>query len=102
MTIGKGIAGGFPFAAFAVSASVEKQLKKGCHGGTFCGNALACAVAAALISHLRAENMADKVARTGKFMIDGLHKLKDKYPSLIEPIRGKIFFVPVSWVQTTW
>jgi hypothetical protein len=35
-------------------------------------------VAAALISHRRAENMADKVARTGKFMIDGLHKLKCK------------------------
>lgn len=50
---------------------------------------LACAVAAALISHRRAENMADKVARTGKFMIDGLHKLKDKYPSLFGPIRGK-------------
>ena len=33
--------------------------------------------------------MADKVARSGIFMIDGLHKLRDKYSSLIEPIRGK-------------
>ena len=92
MTMGKGIAGRFPFAAFAalaVSASVDKQLNKGGHSGTFCGKPLACAVAAALISHRRAENMADKVARTGKFMIDGLHKLKDKYPSLFGPIRGK-------------
>jgi acetylornithine/N-succinyldiaminopimelate aminotransferase len=92
MTMGKGIAGRFPFAAFAalaVSASVDKQLNKGGHSGTFCGKPLACAVVAALISHLRAENMADKVARTGKFMIDGLHKLKDKYPSLFGPIRGK-------------
>ena len=41
MTMGKGIAGGFPFAAFAVSASVDRQLTKGDHGGTFCGNPLA-------------------------------------------------------------
>ena len=89
MTMGKGIAGGIPFAAFAVSASVDKQLTKGDHGGTFCGNPLACAVAAAVVDHLRAENMADKVARSGKLMIDGLHKLRDKYPRLIGPIRGK-------------
>ena len=89
MTMGKGIAGGFPFAAFAVSASVDKQLSKGDHGGTFCGNPLACAVAAAVVDHLRAENMADKVARSGELMIDGLHKLRDKYPSLIGSIRGR-------------
>ena len=89
MTMGKGIAGGFPFAAFAVSASVDRQLTKGDHGGTFCGNPLACAVAAAVVDHLRAENMADNVARSGKLMIDGLHKLRDKYPRLIGPIRGK-------------
>ncbi len=89
MTMGKGIAGGFPFAAFAVSASVDKQLSKGDHGGTFCGNPLACAVAAAVVDHLRAENMADKVARSGELMIDGLHKLRDKYPSLIGAIRGR-------------
>ena len=89
MTMGKGIAGGFPFAAFAVSASVDKQLSKGDHGGTFCGNPLACAVATAVVNHLRAENMADKVARAGELMMDGLHKLRKKYPNLIGPIRGK-------------
>ncbi|MDA1290865.1 MAG: aminotransferase class III-fold pyridoxal phosphate-dependent enzyme, partial [Proteobacteria bacterium] len=66
-----------------------KQLSKGDHGGTFCGNPLACAVAAAVVDHLRAENMADKVARSGELMIDGLHKLRDKYPSLIGAIRGR-------------
>ena len=89
MTMGKGIAGGFPFAAFAVSASVDKQLSKGDHGGTFCGNPLACAVATAVVNYLRDENMADKTAKSGEIMIDGLRKLRKKYPSLIGPIRGK-------------
>ena len=89
MTMGKGIAGGFPFAAFAVSRSVDKQLSKGDHGGTFCSNPLACAVAAAVVNHLQVEKIADKVARSGELMIDGLHKLRKKYPHLIGPIRGK-------------
>jgi len=89
MTMGKGIAGGFPFAAFAVSASVDKQLSMGDHGGTFCGNPLACAVAAAVVNHLQSENIAERVASSGELLIDGLHKLQERYPSLIGPIRGK-------------
>jgi acetylornithine/N-succinyldiaminopimelate aminotransferase len=89
MTMGKGIAGGFPFAAFAVSANVDRQLSKGDHGGTFCGNPLACAVATAVVNHLRDENIADKVAKAGELMVDGLQKLRTKYPSLMGAIRGK-------------
>tara|TARA_B110000858_G_scaffold198514_1_gene266000 strand:+ start:14430 stop:15632 length:1203 start_codon:yes stop_codon:yes gene_type:complete len=89
MTMGKGIAGGFPFAAFAVSQSVDKQLSKGDHGGTFCGNPLACAVATAVVNHLQAANIADKVVKSGELVIIGLHKLRKKYPNLIGPIRGK-------------
>lgn len=89
MTMGKGIAGGFPFAAFAVSADVDKRLSLGDHGGTFCGNPLACAVATAVVGYLQAENIAPKVARSGELLVAGLHKLKEKYPNLIGPIRGK-------------
>lgn len=89
MTMGKGIAGGFPFAAFAVSESVDKRLSKGDHGGTFCGNPLACAVATAVVNHLQTENMADKVVKSGELMIDGLHRLRKKYPDLMGVIRGR-------------
>src|SRR5690606_35390726 len=40
MTMGKGIAGGFPSAAFAVSASVASRLGRDDLGGTYCGNPL--------------------------------------------------------------
>ena len=89
MTMGKGIAGGFPFAAFAVSESVDRQLGMGDHGGTFCGNPLACAVATAVVNHLQDENVADRVVVAGKLLIDGLHKIKVKYSELVGPVRGK-------------
>ncbi len=89
MTMGKGIAGGFPFAAFAVSESVDRQLGMGDHGGTFCGNPLACAVATAVVNHLQDENVADRVVVAGKLLIDGLQKIKVKYSELVGPVRGK-------------
>ncbi len=89
MTMGKGIAGGFPFAAFAISASVDSRLSKGDHGGTFCGNPLACSVATAVIDHLVSEKIADKVAVSGERLMTGLLALRRRYPSVIGAIRGK-------------
>lgn len=88
MTMGKGIAGGFPFAAFAVSADVDSRLSKGDHGGTFCGNPLACSVAAAVVGYLDAQNMADQVARSGRLLMDGLLALRRQYPDSIGSVRG--------------
>ncbi len=88
LTMGKGIAGGFPFAAFAVSESVDRQLSKGDHGGTFCGNPLACAVATAVVDYLLRENMADRAAVSGKLLLAGLERMGLKYPSLVGSIRG--------------
>ena len=45
LTMAKGIAGGLPLGAFAVSEEVSAKMEPGDHGGTYCGNPLACAVA---------------------------------------------------------
>jgi len=39
------IRGGFPLGAFAMTDAVAGRLEAGDHGGTYCGNPLACAVA---------------------------------------------------------
>jgi len=89
MTMGKGIAGGFPFAAFAVSLEVDRQLSKGDHGGTFCGNPLACSVAAAVVQYLSTANIAERVAESGQLLINGLLQLRERFPGLIGEVRGK-------------
>lgn len=89
ITMGKGLAGGFPIAAFAISKTVSNLIEKGDHGGTYCGNPLGCAVAAAVVSHLTGNNLDEQVARKGKIMEAKLCGLAEKYPDLIKEVRGR-------------
>lgn len=88
LTMGKGIAGGFPFAAFAVSQDIDAQLEKGDHGGTYCGNPLGCAVATAVVEYMQLHNVADAVAVRGERLLQKLSDLGKLYPTLIESVRG--------------
>jgi acetylornithine/N-succinyldiaminopimelate aminotransferase len=88
MTMAKGIAGGFPFAAFAVSAEVNAQIQKDDHGGTFCGNPLGCALSKVVIDYLLEHNIASRVELSGQFMLRALHDLQQRFPNLIKTVRG--------------
>jgi acetylornithine/N-succinyldiaminopimelate aminotransferase len=85
----KGIAGGFPFGAFAMSEAVAAKLEPGDHGGTYCGNPLGCAVAASVIRHLIEHDIASNVKKIGNFALDYMEKWIKKYPEIINEVRGK-------------
>ncbi len=89
LTMAKGIAGGFPFGAFAMSEAVAAKLEPGDHGGTYCGNPLGCAVAVAVIRHLLEHNIAGHVERMGGLALKCLHAWMEAYPELITAVRGR-------------
>ena len=89
LTMGKGIAGGFPFAGFAVTDEVSKSLNIGDHGGTFCGNPLGCAVAYAVVDFLISHNIAESVKQMAHHLEAPLQSLKARYPHLIKKLRGR-------------
>ncbi len=89
LTMGKGIAGGFPFAAFAVSHRVDQLLARGDHGGTYCGNPLGCAVAESVVKYLIGNHVAEKASESGDYLLAGLQLLQKKYPQLFLSVRGR-------------
>jgi len=89
LTMAKGIAGGFPFGAFAMTEEVAAKIDIGDHGGTYCGNPLGCAVSHAVINYLVTNNVSENVERVGKFAIETMNGWQDQFPELITDVRGK-------------
>jgi len=88
LTMAKGIAGGFPLGAFAVTEDVASRLEAGDHGGTYCGNPLACAVAAAVIGHLVDNDVAARVAELGRSALDEMSSWVAAYAGVVTAARG--------------
>ena len=89
LTMAKGIAGGIPFGAFAVSEAVAAKLEQGDHGGTYCGNPLACAVAHGVIKYLLENDVPDNVKAMGALTLNRMGEWQREYPKVITDVRGK-------------
>ena len=60
----------------------------GTHGSTFGGNPLAMAVGNAVLDIIFEKDFFKNVEKKGEYFQDGLKKIKDKYPKIIEEVRG--------------
>lgn len=89
LTMAKGIAGGFPFGAFAMTEKVARAFEIGDHGGTYCGNPLGCAVAHAVIQYLVENKVSENVAVMEAICLETMESWKKRFPSAIRDIRGK-------------
>lgn len=85
ITMAKGIANGFPMGAVLIAPSIEP--KKGMLGTTFGGSHLACAAAIATAEVMLADNLMERAAQTGAYLLDGLAKLKER--GLVSDVRGR-------------
>lgn len=89
LTMGKGIAAGFPFAGFAVTQAVSGAIEPGDHGGTYCGNPLGCAVSLAVVKFIQDAQIVEKVITSGQHLLGGLERLALKFPLLVREARGR-------------
>lgn len=87
MLMAKGIASGFPLSAIASRKDIMDKWPPGTHGGTFGGNAVACAAGIATIKAMKEEHMVRNAARLGPVLLGGLRDLQEEYP-VIGDVRG--------------
>jgi acetylornithine/N-succinyldiaminopimelate aminotransferase len=86
--IAKGIGGGFPVGACLVNKKVAVGMKPGTHGSTFGGNPLAMSIGNAVLDIILKKGFLENVQKVGKYFENHLNEIKDKYPDIIEEIRG--------------
>ena len=89
MTAAKGLGGGVPIGAFMATEEVANAFSPGDHGTTFGGNPLVCAAANAVLTAMEEEGILANVQVIGAYMLAALRQLQDKYPQLIQEVRGK-------------
>ncbi|KRB58855.1 acetylornithine aminotransferase [Rhizobium sp. Root708] len=89
MAVAKGIGGGFPLGACLATAEAASGMKAGTHGSTYGGNPLAMAVGNAVLDVVLEEGFLQQVRDVSLVFRQGLASLKDRYPDVIEDVRGE-------------
>ncbi|GAA4213397.1 aspartate aminotransferase family protein [Actinocatenispora rupis] len=83
----KGLASGFPLSAMAASAELMARAWPGSQGGTYGGNAVACAAALATLDVIADEGLVDNSAVLGERLLDGARAVAKGYEQ-IGDVRG--------------
>ncbi|MCR4406476.1 MAG: aminotransferase class III-fold pyridoxal phosphate-dependent enzyme [Anaerolineae bacterium] len=99
MIMAKGLASGFPLSGIAAKPQLMEAWITGSHGGTYGGNAVSCAAAAATIRVIREEKLVENSAHMGEYLLARLKVLQEKYP-VIGEVRGLGLMVACEFTST--
>jgi len=87
ITLAKSIAGGMPLSAVVTSAEIMDGVTPGTIGGTYCGNAVACASALAVIEEMEREDYPAKARKIADKIMSTWNEWKEKY-EVVGDVRG--------------
>jgi predicted acetylornithine/succinylornithine family transaminase len=82
-SLAKGIGGGFPLGAMAVTERLAKALPPGSHASTFGGNPLACAAGLAVLRIIDDEALVENALRLGGYLGDRLTEMDARLSSTV-------------------
>ena len=98
MASAKGIGGGFPMGVCLATDEAAKGMTPGTHGTTYGGNPLAMAVGNAVLDVILEEGFIEEVRRKALVFKQSLASLADRYPDVIEAIRGEGLLIGLKMV----
>lgn len=97
VTVAKSLAGGLPISGVVGKAEIMDAPAPGGLGGTYGGNALACAAALAVIEAFEQEDLLARGEKLAAQLREGLVNLQQKYPFIGE-VRGLGFMLAMEIV----
>ncbi|MEW6402411.1 MAG: aminotransferase class III-fold pyridoxal phosphate-dependent enzyme [Chloroflexota bacterium] len=87
MAVAKGIASGVPLSGVITRSELAAKWTPGSHGGTYGGNALACAAAVATLKVICEEGLVQNAEARGEQLRTRLRDLQTRYP-VMGDVRG--------------
>jgi len=94
----KGIASGLPLSGILAPRMLLEQLTPGSHGGTYGGNAVACAAALATLDVIDDERLAERAGRVGERMLTALRAAAVNHPHVAE-VRGRGLMLAIEFAD---
>jgi 4-aminobutyrate aminotransferase len=94
----KGIADGFPLAAFTTRDEIAATFQPGDHMSTFGGNPVSCAAAIANIEFMQEVRLSDQAREKGAYLMDQLNRRQGDLP-LIGEVRGLGLMIGIELVS---
>lgn len=88
IALAKGLGGGFPIGAMLCQKQLEGALPPGSHGSTFGGNALASAVARAVLARIDADGLVERAGLNGAYLGERLAEIVQRHPKSTSTSRG--------------
>ena len=94
----KGIASGLPLSGILAPRSLLDQLAPGAHGGTYGGNAVACAAALATLDVIDDEQLAERAESLGTRLLAGLRERAEGHGCVAE-VRGRGLMIAIEFAE---
>ncbi|GAB2723213.1 aspartate aminotransferase family protein [Nocardia thraciensis] len=98
ITIAKGLASGFPLSGIAASRELMEKAWPGSQGGTYGGNAVACAAALATIDVIESEGLVGNAAERGRQLLAGA---RERATKAVGDVRGLGLLVGTEFTTPT-
>ncbi|MFN2582036.1 MAG: aspartate aminotransferase family protein [Candidatus Dormibacteria bacterium] len=94
----KGLGNGMPISAVVASHRLMSAWNPGEHGGTYAGNAVACAAAEAVVNTLVKEHLAERAATLGARILERARGWQASMPELAD-VRGLGLMIGLEFMQ---
>ena len=98
VVMAKGIASGMPLSGIMARRDLLNKFAPGSHGGTYGGNAVACAAAVATLDVIQSEGLIENAARQGERLLAGIREAAEGH-SCVAEVRGRGLMIGIELAQ---